>query len=141
MLKIKDLEDSLSESLIESLLWSYVYVPENVIEVGTSQENIWFGGYVVGYEVSKIYHDFDAQKDVEECKVSYNLVLSDGACFPLSKKSEVFTVTENEFTEMLSEYAVRSVEDAKDNGTWGGENQGTLWSSKESGTEIGQQGI
>lgn len=121
VLKVKELNEGLSESLIESLLWNYTYVPKNMIDVGGATENVWFGGYVVGYEVSKIFHDFDSKKDTEDCKTSYNLVLSDGAGFPLSEDSEIFTTTEDEFTEMLAEHIIGGVENASDNRTWGGE--------------------
>ncbi len=129
MLKVKNLEDSLSESFIENILWSYIYVPQNIFEIEGSTENIWFGGYLVGYEISKIFHDFKDKRDTEECAISYNLVLSDGAGFPLSEQSEIFTVTENEFIGMLTEHIMDGVEDATYNGAWGGEGQETLRST------------
>lgn len=132
MLKIKNLEDPLDESLIEDMLWNYIHIPTNMIEVEDSTENIWFGGYLVGYEVSKIFHDFKTKEDTEVYKTSYNLILSDGAGFPLAEQSEIFIITEDEFIQMLAEYVMDGVENATYNGAWRGENQETLRGEEES---------
>lgn len=127
MLKIKESNDKLTEDLIENALWSYIYVPTNSIIVNDKSENIWFGGYLVGYEISKIFYDFKDNKEIEECTVTYSLILSDGAGFPLSNDSEIFTLTEEEFTEMLSEYVMEGVEDVIHNQSREGASEGTLW--------------
>jgi hypothetical protein len=110
MILIKDKNDSVTEEMLRNSIGSYIYVPENHFK-GASEEdiNLWFGGQLVAYEVLKAFYDFTLNTFIDEESLVYSVILSDGAGFRLAEDSEIYIVTEDEFTELLLS---RSVNDS-----------------------------
>lgn len=112
MLKIKDINDSITEDLLATLIGNYIHVPTNPLVVNEGLEentvNVWFGGRVAGYEVSKIWYDFKENEYKEDAGVVYSIVMVDGASYIISDFSEAYILTEDEFKSLLREYTLKS---------------------------------
>lgn len=110
MLKVKEKNETITEEFLLTLIGNYVYVPTNLLTVVKNNEevveNIWFGGQVAGYEVSKIWYSFKENEYQEEPKMTYSIVMVDGASYILSESSEIFTLTEEEFKNLLTDYII-----------------------------------
>lgn len=101
MLLIKEKSDRLTEEMLQNLVGNYIYVPHNPFKGQDENINLWFGGQLIGYEVCKLFYDFQSQEIVKEADITYSAILSDGAGFAFSNECEIHLVTEEEFTELI----------------------------------------
>ena len=75
--------------------------PITLLKGNDENINLWFGGQLIGYEVCKLFYDFQSQEIVEEADVTYSAILSDGAGFAFSNECEIHLLQRMEFTELI----------------------------------------
>lgn len=111
MFTIKGVEQSLSEELFDSLIGMYIYVPINPLSLKdeTSEQNIWFGGLVAGFEIVKVKYDFSKSEYTDEYSITYSIVMTEGVSYLISDRSEIQIITEDELNQLMVEYAARQV--------------------------------
>jgi serine/threonine protein phosphatase PrpC len=112
---IKTEETPLTEELVFDLVDKFIFCPDNLQmarnEQGDVEEvNAWFGGFVYGYEKAILFYDYATNEKLEEPKVFFNLLLSDGLGYVLSKtKCVIHELTEEEYNEKLADFEMKQI--------------------------------
>lgn len=111
---IKTVDQELTTELLDSMVGKLVYVPQNEHMAADeySEElkavNVWFAGTVAGYEISTVKYDYINDVFIDEPKITYNLLLTDGVGYILSTtKCAIEELTEEEFLKMVEEHQAK----------------------------------
>jgi hypothetical protein len=115
LLLVKEKQDELNEDLLRDLIGRIIDVPINEHEVLEGVTNLWFGGRVAGYCVTKLYYNFKEEDFTEEKICKYDIVLTDGEGFPVSDSCEIWFLTEDEFTEKMTNAVTEKGEEGDNN--------------------------
>lgn len=106
---------NITEEEVISLAGKYISVPQNT-HTGPDGEsvNAWFAGQIAGYEKAVISFDYVNGEFLNEPLVYFNLLMTDGAGWVLSKEElEIQIITKEEFDNILAEHlANQAVEEA-----------------------------
>lgn len=108
MTVLKELHEALTEELVASLVKKYIEVPVNKHTNPDSPEetvNAWFAGQVAGFEKAELHFDYMKNEYREEPAVFYNILLTDGMGYVLSKDAcEIRELTKEAFQEMVAQH-------------------------------------
>lgn len=114
---VKAVTEDLKDEMVIELVGNYIHVPtnehmiEDSVDGSGKLENIWFAGFVVGYEITHLTYDFTKQEFCEPFKV-HNIIMKDGKGYMLSlTKCEIRIISEEDFEQMVADvYAKAAVE-------------------------------
>lgn len=113
---IKAVDQEVTDELLKSLVGKYVHATKNVVEVpnellGTKdKQNAWFAGMVAGYEKVWMHYDFENETFMDEPKLYYSLIQTDGTGFILSDTElELVELSEEEFSQMVKDFQARQI--------------------------------
>jgi len=106
---IKTEEQQVTELMLESLIEKFIHVPknmhDNLQENGQSEKvNVWFAGKVAGFEKAVIRYDYETATYVDEAKIYYNVLLSDGMAYVLGEEVVINLISEDEFADLLARF-------------------------------------
>lgn len=109
---MKTESQKVTEKLVEEMVGKLVHAKKNPHEVvepieGEKEVNVWFAGWVAGYEKAMISFDYAKGEWLDKPQTVFNILLSDGMAYVLSERSEVVELSEEDFVEMIAQEDAR----------------------------------